>query len=941
MGPAHLPLHGTGAAAPSAFEALIESLRVDLPGGRVDAAYMERLMRRAAAVPVFTDEALAERELVPAQALDVMADAAEQASGTQSAEHVQLRMLQLQAAQLHVQTFVHRESPFRASRAVVAWAAQQLRAGGDPDAVWSAGRFRLEEIEGLAEQSRWLEQAQWGLRALAMFHAWRSQAESGNAQMAEGLAQLQAQLPAGEPHATWMGWMATVREHFLEQFLRQGDQSDQEAAQEGAQSAADLYAGAVLDRHPNSLAGLLPLLALDRPAPADLLQLRINPVLDGFSQQAQAQGYSDYLLMQAVGELRALDAPGEQGLQIIDALDDLVERALALAPAEQHGALLAARESLVSSLQAVGAEPLSAEEFVARGDALVQALEQQLLAGAEPVEAVTRATTGLQALGLRAPDDDRCAQALLRWIPHITQLAKQAAPAAQHAVGRQVASVMQDLGQAMGHVLTSAEGADSELEATAAYARLQQLTDMAASPHATDLTNDDALLNQVLHSLRDQFARALDSFELAPPERAAKTFDEREAARLFKAMDDAQARSRYATQEAQLLEQLRLSLRPLAADLRRFEGRRRLMVIEPPFSTQMVARETDAVFCGGGAAAQALVAQAAARLGMGAPTHTVQADAVQTRWLQMRAAAVAVIDFSAYDRARCDPEHLPDAGPAEDAMLAACAEAAQAAFDTGWALLLGVPLVVLARQGQVLPFDIDVQAVRLRGDGQGDESADVQAVAAALVRVCFGVQRAGGGDGLAHTFAALQVLSASSPRAQAALEQVRERWPTDALALHHAGVVVLRALEVPRLLVQPAWPAPSLPQRQELFHVTSFRPWAQPLEQLLRSACGAAELHYRIGHEDLDPSILRAIWEALGQARFVVADITLLNPNAVLELAIAQAMGKPLLVVSQHACVSRWLPPLDKVRVHSYRTDTHGLAALRRLVRRFVGLGGE
>ena len=59
-----------------------------------------------------------------------------------------------------------------------------------------------------------------------------------------------------------------------------------------------------------------------------------------------------------------------------------------------------------------------------------------------------------------------------------------------------------------------------------------------------------------------------------------------------------------------------------------------------------------------------------------------------------------------------------------------------------------------------------------------------------------------------------------------------------------------------------------------------------------------------IGYERLDPDILGAIWRDIGSASFVVADITNLNPNAALELAIAQAMGRPTLVLSRMANVS-------------------------------------
>ena len=132
----------------------------------------------------------------------------------------------------------------------------------------------------------------------------------------------------------------------------------------------------------------------------------------------------------------------------------------------------------------------------------------------------------------------------------------------------------------------------------------------------------------------------------------------------------------------------------------------------------------------------------------------------------------------------------------------------------------------------------------------------------------------------------------------------------------------------------PRYPDPAA--TPSLFHVTGFRDWSRPCEKALRSVCGDAGVDYRIGYEHLDPDILGAIWDDLAGATWVVADVTLLNPNAVLELGIAHALGKPTLVISQTQHVTRHLPALAKVRSVSYSTDAAGLAALADRVRRFV-----
>jgi hypothetical protein len=117
--------------------------------------------------------------------------------------------------------------------------------------------------------------------------------------------------------------------------------------------------------------------------------------------------------------------------------------------------------------------------------------------------------------------------------------------------------------------------------------------------------------------------------------------------------------------------------------------------------------------------------------------------------------------------------------------------------------------------------------------------------------------------------------------------------------------------------------------------VTAFRPWSEACHRVVRDACGDT-IERRIGYEQFDPDIIRSIWNDIATASYVVADLTHLNPNAALELAIAQALGRPTLVVSQTSNLHEYLPPLAKVRIHTYTADRAGLRALRAAVDRFV-----
>lgn len=118
--------------------------------------------------------------------------------------------------------------------------------------------------------------------------------------------------------------------------------------------------------------------------------------------------------------------------------------------------------------------------------------------------------------------------------------------------------------------------------------------------------------------------------------------------------------------------------------------------------------------------------------------------------------------------------------------------------------------------------------------------------------------------------------------------------------------------------------------------MTAFRPWSKPCEEAVREACSRADIKYLIGYEQLDPDILCAIWRDIASASLVVADLTNLNPNAVLELGIAQALGRPTLVLSQTPNLPAHLPALAKVRMHNYANDAAGRRNLARLLERYL-----
>src|SRR5262249_26790451 len=75
---------------------------------------------------------------------------------------------------------------------------------------------------------------------------------------------------------------------------------------------------------------------------------------------------------------------------------------------------------------------------------------------------------------------------------------------------------------------------------------------------------------------------------------------------------------------------------------------------------------------------------------------------------------------------------------------------------------------------------------------------------------------------------------------------------------------------------------------------------------------------YVRGDQVMDFDIMRSIWDHLCQASYIIVDLTGLNANVALELGIAHALGRNVLLVTQDAAVAPHFPVIAKLRMHRY-----------------------
>ena len=357
-------------------------------------------------------------------------------------------------------------------------------------------------------------------------------------------------------------------------------------------------------------------------------------------------------------------------------------------------------------------------------------------------------------------------------------------------------------------------------------------------------------------------------------------------------------------------------LRGVARGIHEFTVREHLMLARPLWQCAEVMPSPRGLFFAGGADLADLIRSVAARLDLEILAGHGQYYG-QARWDALRGSHVGVFDLRGYrpGLVRTDP---------------ACANAlAATAYELGLACALGRPVVIVTREGDSLPFDVDLAPCEMSGDAAADE----QALATALDDAWYGQQRTSGASCLAATFAFLDGATRDHPRRRTLeVSGVLDDQQIDD-PVGFAGCVRqivreqgLRDLEV----VFPAWPG-RYPDagNPALFHVMPFsEPWSDGVRDAARQLCSGRGYVYRRGDESDEGRIIQAIWDDIGAAHLVLVDLTGLNLNVLIELGMAHALGRTVLTVRQSGIREPLPRNIEKLRVLDY----DGPAGLSRLL---------
>ncbi len=354
------------------------------------------------------------------------------------------------------------------------------------------------------------------------------------------------------------------------------------------------------------------------------------------------------------------------------------------------------------------------------------------------------------------------------------------------------------------------------------------------------------------------------------------------------------------------------AFRPFALTVRNFSAQIYSMLSQPIWPVAPSPVDTNAVFYSGSLDLQDMVTDVCGALYLKVMQTPSGESFANARWKQIQKAMTTVFDLRVAD------------GP----------ELASVAYELGIALTLGKPMVVIAANDQVLPFDIDVEPAILSGDHYEEKK-----LASAIDRsIVWTYDRTRSREFLNTLDYILSQYTRPFPDIyvdQTLKLLSDQKKDPDRSTINRSILKFVDFLndvnEGTTMLIYPVW-SPVYPKANSsrVFHVMPFRPeWADDVALITRKTCKALDVEYVRGDEVEDPNVIRSIWKEIAQATHVVIDLTGFNANVALELGITHTIGRPSLIVGQPDTVEQLFPMIEKLRVHTYK-DTTELGALVR-----------
>ena len=661
-------------------------------------------------------------------------------------------------------------------------------------------------------------------------------------------------------------------------------------------------------------------------------------IIQRLQHRLQTEGITEHAIYEALAGINKLPTSTETDIQLIfQTLDQIIDTSKPFATPNISGMLQLTKEGIQQTYDAIHQDlpPLSVDEIRQMTKEILDRMQHELAAGGAVEIAYQRAMNAYQYLAFRLPevesDGNEVLQILIKQLllgmneslkPYVSEDKKELFNVA-HKNLKESMGILDHLHEPEWKRSIHLKQSEESIHRIASMTSGIPLTPWAEQyPHIEHFVR-----------LFPQLAMRFTELKMD-----CSGMDEQEYNRLSQNLDDTMNLLKSAFNPDQLMKHQRLGLRRIALETAAFEKRKLLYFSSTSLPSNDIVLDANQLFYSGSKQVCDMVLESCQTLELRLPENMITDTTLHTRWQELRTSAIAVFDFTCFNPDRADPKPWTNENinRGEEALKAAAATAL-VAYECGWALALGKPMVIIGESGKALPFDIDLSAVFL-GNNRNE---DILKITQAIQRAFYGAHRPSNEnllpaniEYLKNSFNQTNVEEAN--RILSALESE----PSDATLLKFSATRLFDLFPDKRhLILTPAYAGayPGL-ETQKVFHVSAFRNWSEDTRRVIESVCNEKNLEYMIGYEKLEPNIMAAVWKDICSASWVIADITLLNPNAVLELAIAEALGKPTLIIHQHDMIQHHFPLLLKTRTHAYNTHEGENAFRKRLHQFFEGV---
>lgn len=339
--------------------------------------------------------------------------------------------------------------------------------------------------------------------------------------------------------------------------------------------------------------------------------------------------------------------------------------------------------------------------------------------------------------------------------------------------------------------------------------------------------------------------------------------------------------------------------RALAHEVRLYAARRHPLLAQPVWPRGEATIDPNRIFFAGGLRMRKELAGAlmfsGLELAVDAPAG---ADVATHRWQELQSSNVAVFDLSEAQ--------------------------AQVYYELGIALTIGTQILLIAADETEIPFDI-AQNVSRYSPGDTLRPWLANEVHTAI----YGLQVRGGKESsLAATLDYAQRVATGepdNPLLAVALKVMRAAGD-DPIKFRNALTTFNAYLGTGQHeLLQTRWPGlyPD-PRARRTFAVMPFRREREAAYAVIEASARQAGVEPVRGDQADGQEIIESIWHEICRATHVTVDISGFNPNVCLELGMADALGRPTLLIGEQGTerlVKAALPAVAKRRCQPYEAD--------------------